>query len=104
MGYKKISLACKIAFNRDLDLGSKLTYPCPECGNPMILLSHRFRAPKKTDFNAWEVVTFLIENGFPYQHIYKLENNNLTSEYAEFPTSLKDAQEFIETYKEQAYK
>ena len=104
MGYKKVCLECKISFNRDIDLGSELSYPCPECGKPMTLLSHRFRAPKKNDKKAWETVKFLIENGFPFQHIYKIEDRKLTNEYAEFPNTMKEAEEFIEIYKEQAYK
>ena len=104
MGYKKVCLECKIAFNRDIDLGSELSYPCTECGKTMTLLSHRFRAPKKNDKKAWETVKFLIENGFPFQHIYKIEDGKLTNEYAEFPNTMKEAEEFIEIYKEQAYK
>ena len=104
MGYKKVCLECKIVFNRDIELGTKLKYPCPECGKSMILLSHRFRAPKKTDLKTWETVKYLIENGFPFQHIYKIEDGKLTNEYAEFPNSMKEAKEFVEIYKEQAYK
>ena len=104
MGYKKICLECKIVFNRELDLGAELTYPCPECGKSMTLLSHRFRAPKKTDSKAWETVAYLIRNGFPYQHIYKIENGKVTNEYAEFPKTLKEAKEFIKIYKEKKKK
>lgn len=70
----------------------------------MTLLSHRFRAPKKNDKKAWETVKFLIENGFPFQHIYKIEDGKLMNEYAEFPNTMKEAEEFIEIYKEQSYK
>lgn len=35
MGYKKVCLECRIVLNRDIDLGSELTYPCPECAKPM---------------------------------------------------------------------
>ena len=104
MGYKKVCLECRIALNRDIDLGSELTYPCPECAKPMTLLSHRFRAPKKTDIKAWEIVKFLIENGFPFQHIYKIEDGKITNEYAEFPKNMKEAKEFISIYKEQGCK
>lgn len=103
MGYKKVCLECKIAFNTTIDLDFNLVYPCPECGKSMTLLSHRFRVPKKTNFKAWETVKFLIENGFPYQHIFKIENGILTNKYTEFPENLNEAKEFVELYKEQKF-
>ncbi len=103
MGHKKVCTACRLSFNRPDDFGIDRTYPCPQCGASMLLLPHRFKAPAKTDAKKWEVVKFLIENGFPYQHIYKTENGKRTDEYADFPETLSGAREFIELYKNQAY-
>ena len=47
MGHKKLCLDCRLSLNRDFDPGSDLKYPCPNCGNAMLLLPHRFRAQKK---------------------------------------------------------
>lgn len=74
----------------------------------MILLSHRFRPPKKTDNKKWEAVKYLIENGFCYQHIYqKIEIQNeicIYENYAEYPDNIQGAKEFVEKYKAQVRK
>jgi predicted RNA-binding Zn-ribbon protein involved in translation (DUF1610 family) len=101
MGHKKVCLNCKITFNRDFDSGSELTYPCPECGKPMTLLPHRFRPPKRTEHKKWEVVKFLVENGFYYQHILEPESIDKT-EYAKYPDNLREAKDFVIKYKNQA--
>ena len=103
MGHKKVCLECKIAFNRDFDNDSELTYPCPECCKQMALLPHRFRPPKKTDDKKWEVVKFLVENGFYYQHISESENID-KNEYVKYPDNLQEAKEFVIKYKNQARK
>ena len=108
MGHKKVCLECKMTLNRPIDIDSELTYPCPECGKPMILLPHRFRPPKKTDDKKWETVRFLIENGFYYQHIYERTETekDVTSSQTlvAYPDNLRDAKEFVEKYKSQARK
>lgn len=103
MGHKKVCLDCKISFNREFDSGSEPTYPCPECGKSMTLLPHRFRPPKKTDENKWEVVKFLIDNGFYYQHISEPTTIDKTK-YVEYPDNLREAKEFVIKYKNQARK
>lgn len=91
-----------------MNSGSGLKYPCPECGKPMILLPHRFRPPKKTDDKRWEVVKYLIDNGFPYQHIYETTETdkhiNREEKYITYPDNLRDAKEFVEKFKNQARK
>jgi transposase-like protein len=108
MGHKKVCLECRMTLNRPFDSGSEQTYPCPECGNPMTLLPHRFRPPKKTEDKKWETVKFLIENGFYYQHINEIveTKNGVTKyqNYAKYPDNLRDAKEFVEKYKDQARK
>ncbi|WP_281638250.1 hypothetical protein [Flavobacterium marginilacus] len=109
MGYKSVCIDCRKSLNRPLETDSDRLYPCSECGKSMTLLSHRFRPPKKTDDKKWEVVQYLVENGFRYDHIYqKIETNSrgITSyqNYAEYPKNIREAKEFIEKYKEQARK
>ena len=50
---------------------------------------------RKDDIKKWEVVIFLFENGFKYEHIY---DDNLKS-YVEIPENIRDAKEFINKYK-----
>jgi predicted RNA-binding Zn-ribbon protein involved in translation (DUF1610 family) len=103
MGHKKVCLKCKLALNRDFDDGSeKRQYPCPECGNEMILLPHRFRPPKRTDVKKWQTVEFYIQSGFYYQHIYDTIDGghqiNGTEKYVEYPENLREAKEFLSKY------
>ncbi|GGK80937.1 hypothetical protein GCM10011405_30850 [Rufibacter glacialis] len=72
----------------------------------MILIPHRFRPPKRTDYKRWKTVGFFIDNGFKYQHIYKYTDLNikLLTENVEYPETLKEAKEFVETFKAQSYK
>ena len=80
---------------------------CPECGQPMILMTHRFRPPKKEDEKKWLTVKFLVENGFKYQHIYEeIENKDkkIESSNVKYPENLRDAKEFVTKYKAQAIK
>jgi hypothetical protein len=103
MGHKKVCLDCKVTFNRDFDSGSELTYPCPECGEPMTLLPHRFRPPKKNDDKKWEIVKLLVDNGFYYQRISDPASID-KKEYVKYPDNLREAKEFVTRYKSQARK
>jgi hypothetical protein len=77
-----------LTFNRPFDSGSEQTYPCPEYGNPMTLLSHRFRASKKTGGKKVET-----KNGVKnYQN------------YAKYTENIRDAKEFVEQYKNHSRK
>lgn len=111
MGYKSVCIECRKSLNRPLDSDSKRLYPCSECGKAMVLLSHRFRPPKKNDDRKWATVKFLIEHGFYYDHIYKKTETIKTDyglisyqNYATYPENVVDAKEFVEKYKDQARK
>lgn len=104
MGHKRVCIACRITRNIQVeDLDPKLTHPCGRCRQPMIFLLSHFRPPKKSDDAAWEVVAFLVSNGFRYQHIYQ---EGLTAfkrrskdNYIPYPKNLRDAKEFVTQYK-----
>ena len=108
MGHKVVCLDCRKSFSQGTDFEDRKEAVCPDCGQPMILLPHRFRPPKKTDIKKWETVKYLVENGFCFQHIYEAketkEHYNRTENYVEYPENLKDAKEFVEKYKTQAIK
>ena len=106
MGYKNICLDCRKAFSLGTDFTKIRESKCPDCGNTMTIISHRFRPPKTTDVKKWETVRFLIENGFRYQHIYKtisVSSNGVKSyeNYVDYPDNLRDAKEFVNKYKSQ---
>jgi hypothetical protein len=98
MGHKKVSLECKIAFNLAFDRGLELAYACTECGKPMTLLPHRFRPPKRTDDSKRELVRFLVENGFYYQHIPEAGSGDKPG-YVKYPDNLREAADFVIKYK-----
>ncbi len=108
MGYKSVCVNCRKSFNRSIEKEINKFFSCPECGNTMTLLSHRFRPPKKSDEKKWEVVKFLIDKGFYYQHINKLVDDEKSeydnNEFAKYPLNLKDALIFVEKYKGQIKK
>lgn len=40
--------------------------PCPQCAEPMANTGLDFRAPKKTDTEAWAALAFLYDRGFAF--------------------------------------
>ena len=104
MGHKKVCLKCYRVENLGVDLRDSQIGKCPECSNLMILINQRFRPPKKSDKKGWELVKFLISEGFPYQHIYKGGNSEYSksesNNYIEYPNTLKEAKEFVLKYSE----
>jgi predicted RNA-binding Zn-ribbon protein involved in translation (DUF1610 family) len=105
---KKLCLHCKKSFNISSEDAKLSNFKCPECGNPAIAITHRFRPPKTDDGRKWEVVKFLIDKGFPYQHISIFETDRhgiqRFAKYAQYPENMIDAIEFVEQYKDQAFR
>lgn len=96
MGYKIVCFNCRKAFNRPFTLDIDAISPkCPECGEPSIQLTHRFRPPGKADISKWSIVEYLHENGFKYEHIPNLEGNG----YITYPETMREAKEFVTSFK-----
>ena len=95
MGHKKICLDCRKSYSQGTNFLNQVETNCPECGNPMVLVDQKFQPPKSTDIQKWEVVKYLIQNGFYYQRITDLKETG----YATYPENLRDAKEFVDTYK-----
>ena len=106
MGQKKVCLNCRKAFNQNSDFENRGGLTCPDCGQKMTEVNHKFRPPKKSDLKAWATSKYLIENGFIYQHVYKdvEERNGLVAKekYVDYPTTIKEAKKFVADYKDQA--
>jgi hypothetical protein len=73
------------------------------------MMPHRFRPPKNADHQKWEMIKFLVEYGFRFQHLYKdiKRNQDGTISYTglvPYPENLREAQDFVERYKQQAIK
>lgn len=99
MGYKKTCFKCKKSFNRSIDFGSERKYPCPDCGNEMTLMSHKFRPPEKSNIQKWKLVEYLAQNGFIFQSIFETPSGGT---YIKYPSNLREAKEFVIKYKEQS--
>lgn len=95
MGHKNVCLSCKKAYSMGTNFHDIREANCPECGQPMTLVSHRFRPPKKTDDKKWEVVRFYLSNGFRYQHIQDSEYKS----WVPYPEDIRGAREFVLKYK-----
>ena len=108
MVHKVVCLDCRKSFSQGTDFEKVKELNCVECGRKMLLLPHRFRAPKRTEIKKWETLKYLTSNGFLYQHVYKnIEiKNGITSyqKYVNYPETIRDTKEFVEKYKEQAIK
>ncbi len=106
MGHKKVCLNCRIAFNQNSDFTVLTGVTCPECGDTMTEVNHKFRPPKKSDLKAWNVTKYLIENGFLYQHIFENieERNGLVKKekYVAYPKTMSEAEKFVSDFKDQA--
>lgn len=108
MGYKAVCFACRKAFNYNPDVQKNMEQKCPQCSKVLSLVNHKFKLPRKSDNKSWDVAKYLCENGFPYRHVYKdvskrnTVDENSSSNYVEYPTTMKEAREFIVAYKEQA--
>ncbi|XOV68684.1 MAG: hypothetical protein ACFHU9_05865 [Fluviicola sp.] len=98
MGYKSVCLECKKAYNNYIDLDSHKKEICPDCGETMSFLSHMFKPPKKTDSKKWEVVKYLVENGFNYYHTYDMIEPGVYKQLGKYPETMKEAQEFVKTF------
>lgn len=110
MGYKAVCLNCRKAFNIASYYDGHVPEKCPECSGPLALFNHKFRPPKQTDIKSWQLVAFLYQHGFNYQHIETemsggvAEKLPVTERYIKYPENLKDAKVFVEKYKTQARK
>lgn len=87
--------ACRKAFHKPADLSEtgwvvlgKTLYPCPDCGQPMTPMGKNFKAPKREDLEAWQVLEILANKGFLHDH-------NTATQY---PTKLRDLEAFLEAH------
>ena len=98
MGYKDICLTCRKAFNRGTNFETPKQVKCSECGGETIPVNHKFQPPKKLDKKKWEVVSFLVNHGFRYDHVYEEAAYGLYLQYGRYPENMNEAQEFVENF------
>ena len=93
MGHKLICFKCRKSFSIGTDYSVEHSNVCPNCGNAIILVDQKFKPPKKSDEIQWEVVRYLVEHGFKYQHV-EMEGGQFIS----YPDAIKEAVEFVRKY------
>lgn len=97
-----VCFSCRKQFERNWDFKANFK-DCPECGDTTIRYDHKFRVPKKSDVAQWKKVEFLRDHGFYFQRVYD-EIDKGAFQYATYPESLNDANEFVEKYSRYAIK
>ena len=98
MGYKDVCLTCRKAFNRGTNVDTPKKAKCSECGNETVSVNHKFQPPRKLDKKKWEVVAYLIEHGFRYDHVYEEICYGLYLQYGRYPENMNEAKEFVESF------
>ncbi|MET4075594.1 hypothetical protein [Hymenobacter sp. UYCo722] len=99
MGAKHVCFICQKAFNAPF--GTKGPTKCPECGHSLEILSQRFRPPKKREKEKWDMVKFLVDHGFYFNHIYATPAGG---DFIKYPENMQEAKEFVVKYHAQAVK
>lgn len=90
-------LSCRKSFKRPgANVGER---KCPHCGDVAINLGRNFKPPKRSDDAQWEKVKFLIAKGFAFHKVYDSDNR-----LVQYPKTLQEAKEFVEKYKDKAWK
>ncbi len=105
MGHKLVCLDCHRVENLGLDLTNLHIGKCPICSHEMMFVNHNFRPPKKNDKKGWELVKFLISEGFPFQHVYQEGKSYYfraqSENYVSYPKDMAETKEFVIKYREQ---
>ncbi|RFP64383.1 hypothetical protein D0N36_14435 [Hymenobacter lapidiphilus] len=99
MGAKHACFTCCHAFNAPY--GSIGPAKCPTCGAAVVIMTQRFRPPKKRETAKWAVAQFLADHGFYYQPVYE---HPWGGQFMKYPTTMPEAKEFVKTYQAQAAK
>lgn len=98
MGHKSVCLDCKKAYNNFIDLDHHKKEICPDCGGFMCFINQMFKPPKRTDDKKWQVVRFLIENGFTYTHNFEMIQSGVYLQLGKYPETMKEAKEFVKSF------
>ena len=101
MGHKSVCTSCRISFNYGTDFNNIITRKCPQCKIEMINVSQKFKPPKKREIKKWELVKFLLDNGFYFHSVYEYNPNSGGMYSVKYPENINEAIVFVEKYKSQ---
>jgi len=97
MGYKNVCLNCKTAFSTGMDYEGIRSSNCTKCKEAMILVSHKFKPPQKSDVAGWKIVKLLLDKGFRFGSVYTPLDKNILLKVT-YPTTLEETKEFVKLY------
>lgn len=100
MGHKKVCFTCRKAFSTYTNEAETIHLICPECGGKTLLLSHRFRPPKRENIKQWDIVKFITDHGFTFEHVYKHKGSGVYT-IVPYPETMEEAKEFVIVNKHQ---
>jgi predicted amidophosphoribosyltransferase len=89
--FPNVCFHCRKSYKKPKSVGPRL---CPECGKEMTQLSRKFSAPSKTSIEEWNVVEYLVSEGFRYHTIHLGDGHQ-----AKYPRTTKEAAVFVQTFK-----
>jgi hypothetical protein len=103
MGFKRVCLTCKSAFSVGSSVSNAIETECTVCNKFTYLVHHKFKPPPKAATQKWQVVSFLILQGFRYETYWEPVLNEkgqpfMRKAYGKFPESMREAKEFMMTY------
>jgi len=89
--FPHVCFSCRKSFKKPKRALARL---CPQCHEPLVMLSRKFSAPKMTDIDQWRKVEYLVRHGFRFQSIHEPPNGSLVR----YPATLAEAKLFVEEY------
>ena len=97
---KYLCLNCRRTFKRPVE--GKGERPCPHCKLTAVRMGHKFRPPRLSAYREWEVIKYLVNNGFYYDSIPIKDEHGNEIGLVSYPLTMDDAKEFVQEYKEHA--
>jgi len=94
-----VCFGCRKSFKLPV---SKAPRICPQCRQPMEMLSRKFSAPRAADLMQWRKVQYLVEHGFRFYSVYQpLVTGGM--QRVRYPATLAEAREFVDLYRDQVW-
>ena len=97
---KYLCLDCRKTLKREVE--GPATRTCANCGGEAVRMGHRFRAPALSKKQEWDVVLFLVRNGFYFDRVYVSTSTPGTQASLTYPTSMQEAKAFVEQWADYA--
>ena len=88
--FPHVCFRCRKSFKKPASASPRV---CPQCGDELVQLSRKFKAPRTRDSGQWEKVRFLVEQGFRFYSVY--ERTEIGEVRVNYPNTLAEARVFV---------